>query len=898
MKKTRLLSWAIGILFFFLMVLPTGSVPAMRLASAAINFISPLNCPTTGCAAGQRLNMRVSFDLTSYLVSSADNIQICAYTPINWGVDTFSFNSLGTITSANYTANSTNCAQAPTGYQLSSGVSTALQDQFFGDSLEFAFRIGKNASQNGSVFLRIYENDGTSWIQSDQAFIFVALNAPAQTVCVAENSTICGSNFPCYVNSADDLPGGIGTALKDAVDAVNSNATIQILGNYPIKGQTVIIDKPLSILGIQNAGISSSGYDCSQPMLSLQSNILLQGLQINDGLCTAPNRDLLVINSSLPVNIFSNTLSTGKDAIVIQQSSAEMTIFANNISENFGYAINRLANSGSGSMKVTANNLFNNRSGVQVNCANFGNVDHNYWGYSIQPSIATLNCSYQAGKLLGSPILSNVVTAGVQAQKVTVSSQKTSYFEGQISVSRASSDQDFELYVLNHGSNAASVPFIASGGNNNLVPCSNFYDIFLAAATNSNYSLNLSMKYNLNNACLANVESSTYCGQSNPALYPLWWFDPNQLITSGWDTTGQSPAGNAANGASGQVTTCDTSQKEITVQIDSSGRPGLNNDLTFTPFVVAIIGQPAAALLTNFSAVAGDMKVTLNWQTSSELNTSGFYLQRRLQGTNSFSTISPFISHTGTNTSGETYTFTDTTVTNFNIYDYRLEIVGLDFLSVYSNIVTANPAPPTQTPTITPTATITQTPTTTITPTPTVSPTRTATRTSTYTRTPTRTTYHIPTRAATTYRSPTPTRTSLIAPTRVNRTSTTPTKTTSAATGSTTPPTGNTSNPGNAGYPGPESSSVPDGGYPGPDSSGTVSTSTTGTPDGQKTLQTTSSSIAKTFTTPAPTKKPAANDESRSSNWVYYGLGGVIAVCVLLLIAYVLWKKGLLKLPI
>ncbi len=285
-----------------------------------------------------------------------------------------------------------------------------MQNQFFGDSLEFAFRIGKNANQNGSVFLRVYENDGTTWSQGNQAFIYIAVNSVTQSVFVAENSSGCAANFPCYVNSGDDMLGGIGTALKDAVDAVNPNATIQILGNYPIKGHTIIIDNPVSIVGSQNAAITSSGYNCSLPMLSLQSNILLQGLQINDGLCTSPNRDLLLVNSSLPVNISSNTLSSGKDAITIQQSAGGITIFANHISGNVGYAVNRASNSGNGLLQITANNLYDNRSGAQVNCAGNGNVDHNYWGYSIQPTTATLNCSFQTGKQLGSPIISNITS--------------------------------------------------------------------------------------------------------------------------------------------------------------------------------------------------------------------------------------------------------------------------------------------------------------------------------------------------------------------------------------------------------------------------------------------------------------------------------------------------------
>ncbi len=897
--KKRFIFWIINTFIILCFIFPTTSVPAMPLQGAIISYLSPTSCPAGGCTGGQRFNMRTSFDLGTYQPGLQKNVQICAYTPVDWNVNDLLFNSTGTLSGLTYGVDVSDCGSAPTGYQNSAGVSNTLSNSFFGDTLDFTFRMGRSATSNGSVYLRVYEFNGSNWIQSGQAFIFVPVTPLTQNVFVAQSAEECLQNSPCFINSGDDLPGGIGTGLKDAIDALNPSAVIQIIGNYAIRSQTVAIDKSLTIKGLPQATITSSGYVCDLPMLAVSAGLTLEDIALNDGLCINPNRDLLQIDNSQPINILSSSLTNGRDALLIRQSASPITIQASTISNNIGFAINRLANSGIGEIRAAANNIYGNRNGVQVNCGSYGTVNHNFWGYEIGADTASQNCTFQAGKQLGSPILSSISTTGLQVEKVTVGFLPQSYFENQVSVSHAVSEPDFELFIVNHGSSSSSIPFASTAAMTNLVPCSNFYDVFLANSATITSTLNLSIRYNLNNACTATIESNSYCGQSDPTLFPLWWIDPNQLITSGWDTTGQSPSGPASNGVNGQTTTCDLINKNIAVQIDGSGRPGINADLNFTPFVVAIIGNPAAAVLTNFSAIAGDRRVTLNWQTSSELNTSGFYIQRRLQGTGSFASISPFIPRSGTNTSGAVYTFVDTTVTNINVYDYRLEIVGSDFLSIYSNTISASPAPATQTPTTTVSATITQTLTASITSTTTITPTRTVTRTRTSTRTPSRTSYRAPTLVRTPFRSATPSRTPFPSRTTIFRSTTT----TSLTLGIFTPnpdrsSTASTqSGSGDGGYPGPGETDEIDGesgGYPGPDSP-QVST----TIDPWKTFLVTPSPNTRHTLTPAPI--PGQNDNESNnqsdSNWVYYGLGGMIAICVLLLAGYFLWKKGVLHLP-
>jgi hypothetical protein len=900
--EKRFIHWFVWIVALLGLAISASSVPASPLQSSSISMISPSSCPSGGCAAGQRLNFRTSFDLLTYIPSATTNIQVCLFTPSNWAVSDVDFDLIGKLTGATYTTDTSQCGPLPTNYVLSKGISTSLTTNYFGDALDFYFRIGKTASFSGSTLIRVFEKNESGWSQTEQSFNFLSISPVNNSVFVAKDASNCESNNPCYINSKDDLATGIGTGLKDAVDVVDSGSTINILGNYPIKGNSVTIDKAITLQGNNNASLTNESFTCSQPILLLKNAITIQNLSINDGFCSLQNRDLLVIDSLQKIYIFSNNLTNGKDAIRISNNQENLTVRFNNIKNNSGYAMIKPNPSGTGQIIATANNIFNNRSGAQVSCSvkELGLVDHNFWGIGILPSVAAPDCTSQSGKRLGSAIIDNLADPGVQAQLITVTSTKKSYFENSIAVQRPTTtpdNPDFDIYIVNHGNNAANTPFLNSGSTSTLVPCNNYYDVFLAQGLTNILQLDLFFKYNLNAACIANVESSTYCDQSNPALYPLWWYDPDQLITTGWNTTGQAPNGPSAAGVSGQVTTCHLTNKEISVQIDSSGRPGISNDLNYTPFVVGLVGQPAAAVLSSFTATPGNMQVTINWSTASELNTSGFYVQRRQTGPLAFTRVSPFIVHTGTDSTGANYSFVDNNVTNLTSYDYRLEIIGTNLLSVYSNIISATPIPPTLTPTITltPTTTltptITLTPTTTISTTPTITFTPTVTVTRTVTLTPTRTRFQTATRTRTPFLIPyrSPSRTRVVV-------STIPIGYPAPTSANLTPdsgypvPTGGATQPSD-GYPIPGESTQVDGGYP---ESGTESSQTTGTPETgsiNRTPKPGSTIISK------PTLSTNPSDGEKSTNWVYPLLGSMIGLSLVLLVGYFLWKNGYMALP-
>lgn len=178
---------------------------------------------------------------------------------------------------------------------------------------------------------------------------------------------------------------------------------------------------------------------------------------------------------------------------------------------------------------------------------------------------------------------------------------------------------------------------------------------------------------------------------------------------------------------------------------DGSGRFGYMKRLCRL-FLVSIAGfcllaTPAsgAVTLVYFQATAQPGRVILEWQTASELDNQGFFVNRSLAQFTGYSRISPFIPAQGDPLIGATYRYTDTNVINGTLYWYKLESIdNLSNAAFYDPPVSVIPGSAfTATPTTTSTSQVINTPTNTATPTRTVTPTRTAT--SSATRTPTRT---------------------------------------------------------------------------------------------------------------------------------------------------------------
>ena len=95
---------------------------------------------------------------------------------------------------------------------------------------------------------------------------------------------------------------------------------------------------------------------------------------------------------------------------------------------------------------------------------------------------------------------------------------------------------------------------------------------------------------------------------------------------------------------------------------------------------------PLPVELTSFTALASAGKVNLNWTTASEINNSGFEIERSFDG-NSFFTVG-YVKGNGTTTEPRSYSFIDNIEANGTqtIY-YRLKQVDYNGLFEYSDIV-------------------------------------------------------------------------------------------------------------------------------------------------------------------------------------------------------------------
>ncbi len=547
-----------------------------------------------------------------------------------------------------------------------------------------------------------------------------------QRVYVATSPAECGDFTPCYINTDGvDEPNGTGTGLRDAVNALNPGDEIVVLGNYLVKDHTVLIDKNLIILGQDNSLITYNGTNCSVPMLNFTAGGILKDLTIVGADCSGVSRNLVSINSQIDLSIEHTTLTDGGRAVDIKSGDGTVTLAFNHITGNQDYALYQGKGLGSGTVKIYANNIHSNRVGAQVNCNNLGTADHNFWGEGVLASSGSEFCTVSEAKTLGAPILTSANAPGAQALMQTVTDIFAAAFDNNIALKR-NSGGNYDLVIVNHGQGTTeNIPFLGVG-TTPIIACSNIYDIFLAEGAIAS-DLVLSIKYDLNADCISKIESVDFCGSNDSSKIPLWWYDPLNNLTDGWDRTGQIPAGDNPLNEGGQLTSCNTVEDRLEVVIDTSGRPGISKDLNFTPFLAGLpIGSSD---IKTFGAVLDIDEVNLSWETGIESSISGYHVLRASSETGPYSRISPFISAIGSNA---LYQYTDVLNTsdfNKNFY-YKIEIINSygDTIRTHGpqSILTSTPTP-TFTATITPTPTRTLYPTRTPYPTSTPGPTRTAT---------------------------------------------------------------------------------------------------------------------------------------------------------------------------
>lgn len=172
--------------------------------------------------------------------------------------------------------------------------------------------------------------------------------------------------------------------------------------------------------------------------------------------------------------------------------------------------------------------------------------------------------------------------------------------------------------------------------------------------------------------------------------------------------------------------------------------------LSVAGMILTLVGLVLPALanvtLTKFVYTTVSGQVNLEWETASEMDTAGFFVNRSDNQNDGFVRIGDFISSTGDAQTGGLYSYQDGGLVDGTVYYYKLEVIANDQTSsFYGPLSVVVGVPPTLTPTVT------QTLPDDITPTPTATETTTATVTSTQmTQTPTRTsTGPTPTRTVT-----------------------------------------------------------------------------------------------------------------------------------------------------
>ena len=149
--------------------------------------------------------------------------------------------------------------------------------------------------------------------------------------------------------------------------------------------------------------------------------------------------------------------------------------------------------------------------------------------------------------------------------------------------------------------------------------------------------------------------------------------------------------------------------------------------------ILGLAGRARAAVtLISFTAAGHDGYILIEWETATELDNAGFYIQASDQENGTYTRISNFIWTESDGLTGASYSYPDNNVSSGEVKWYKLESVTSNQTSEFAGPISATEGEPT------PTSTATSTETATLTLTPTETQVN-ATSTSTATLTPTAT---------------------------------------------------------------------------------------------------------------------------------------------------------------
>jgi len=313
---------------------------------------------------------------------------------------------------------------------------------------------------------------------------------------VANTETLCEGYSNCFFNDSPDLPESI--AFIKAIDYARDNsltdAIINVLSPYEINSHTILVDYPVTILGKNGGWISTSNSNCSRPMFEILAQATLRDINLTDGLCSSPSRDLVLVNSTSPVLIEHSTFENGQTAISYQSSAGQLTLQFNHINNN-QFAVNSLNANQNAQLLLVANNIIANGTSTQISCTDNSLVDHNFWGAGVLPSQSAPGCGADDDKRLDASIVTE--TTGVAGRLFNLTSTfPANDFYG----FKASSPNQVSLYAVNHGD---ASPFSSEAGS--VYHCGNYFDIFLPPETSPG-EITLSFSYRDANDCSAQQE--------------------------------------------------------------------------------------------------------------------------------------------------------------------------------------------------------------------------------------------------------------------------------------------------------------------------------------------------------------------------------------------------------
>ena len=151
------------------------------------------------------------------------------------------------------------------------------------------------------------------------------------------------------------------------------------------------------------------------------------------------------------------------------------------------------------------------------------------------------------------------------------------------------------------------------------------------------------------------------------------------------DSSGQAPAAAYQNLT---LTTGESGWIPVNQLWSNPDQTSLDANLFLFPYVSnTTTGCTLPVSIINFKGSLNDNKALLTWSTATEFNNKGFAIERSKDG--KIFTQVGFINGAGTTTQRKDYSYTDATLSDFNIATiyYRLRQVDIDGKTSYSNVI-------------------------------------------------------------------------------------------------------------------------------------------------------------------------------------------------------------------